>query len=415
MTKNLTARDVETLKSAGTRTDYYDETVSGLVLRITEQGHKSWSVRYRTVAPHQTPGVERRYTIGTYPKVGLAQARKVAHSVLRRAAEGKDPAGEKQATREGETVADLAKLYLTKHAKVHKKSWRDDDRMLNAEILPTCKNRKVKDLTRREVRDLVEAISDRGSPITANRCLALIRKMLNFAIKRDWIEGNVASLIEKPGAEHSRERVLDDDEIRLVWSACEAERAAMCALTKLRLVTAQRGGELAQIRWTDIEGDWLTLPATATKNGRPHRVYLTETAQGLLQALPRVEGCDYVFPARSGNRPCGDAKKAGQRIQARVLAALQKADTAVEAFDFRAHDLRRTASTRMAEARIPRPDISRVLNHVEGGPRATRVYDRYDGDREKQVALETWERVLLAVLDDKRAGKVLPITTRKGA
>ena len=82
--------------------------------------------------------------------------------------------------------------------------------MLEAEVLPAWRTRKVKDLTRRDVRDLVEAIADRGSPISANRYLALIRKMLNFAIGRDWLEANPAALIPKPGAEQSRERVLTE-------------------------------------------------------------------------------------------------------------------------------------------------------------------------------------------------------------
>ena len=157
----------------------------------------------------------------------------------------------------------------------------------------------------------------------------------------------------KPGAERSRDRVLTDDEIRIVWAACAMERPAMCTLLRLRLLTAQRGGELAALRWTDLDlqpsddgtdppavGDWLTIPATVTKNKRQHRVYLTTRAKDLLNALPRIDGCDYLFPGRSGNRPLGDAKKAGQRVAARILATLQKDAPTVETFDFRGHDLR---------------------------------------------------------------------------
>jgi integrase len=81
-------------------------------------------------------------------------------------------------------------------------------------------------------------------------------------------------LLEKPGAERSRDRVLTDDEIRLVWDACEDERPAMCALTRLRLMTAQRGGELSQLRWTDIEGDWLTIPGRRPAADRGVRLRL---------------------------------------------------------------------------------------------------------------------------------------------
>ncbi|MBI4521119.1 MAG: site-specific integrase [Gemmatimonadetes bacterium] len=223
-----------------------------------------------------------------------------------------------------------------------------------------------------------------------------------------------AARIPKPGAERSRERVLTDEEIRLVWAACEAEPPTLCALMRLRLLTAQRGGELARLRWTDIDGDWLTLPSTATKNKRAHRVFLTPAAQDILSTLPRLEGCDYVFPGRSGSRPIGDVKKAGRRIRARVLATLRGTDATIGAFDFRGHDLRRTAATKMADAGISQADIAKVLNHAEGGPRATMVYNRYAYDREKRIALDTWARMLAAICERKDGGKVLPFGATGG-
>ena len=63
----------------------------------------------------------------------------------------------------------------------------------------------------------------------------------------------------------------------------------------------------------------------------------------------------------------------------------------------------------MAEAGIAQADIAKVLNHAEGGPRATHVYNRYQYDREKRIALETWSRVLTAILERKdTAAHVVP-------
>ena len=180
-------------------------------------------------------------------------------------------------------------------------------------------------------------------------------------------------------------------------------------------MTAQRGGELARMRWSDTEGDSLTLPATATKNKIPHRVPLTACAVEILNMVPRLSD-EWVFAGRTGRRPLGDVKQAGHRIAQRVLAELQKTDPMVTAFDFRGHDLRRTASTKMAEAGISQADIAKVLNHAEGGPRATHVYNRYQYDREKRLALETWARTLTAILDERPdAGKVLPFGAAAGA
>lgn len=415
-TLTLTDRFVKTLKPTPHRTEYFDTHTPGLAMRVSESGKKTWVLLYRTLPNEETqsPPRLRRLTLGRYPDLDVKGARKQADIERGKVAKGQDPAAAKQAIRRsagrGDTVDDLAKEYLAKYAKLRKRSWQSDDRYLEAEIKPAWKTKRVKDLTRRDVRELIEGIADRGSPISANRCLAVVRKMLNYAVSKDWLDANPAALIPKPGAERSRERVLTDDEIRLVWTACEAERPAMCALTRLRLVTAQRGGELAQIKWTDVDGDWLTIPGTLTKNKRAHRVFLTKTAKDLIAALPKIEDCDFIFPGRGTNKGCGDAKKAGGRIATRVLTTLQETNPELDRFDFRGHDLRRTASTKMAEAGIPQADIAKVLNHAEGGPRATHVYNRYDYDREKQIAMEAWERVLVGILTDTRNSHVVPFT-----
>jgi integrase len=421
--KLLTTRFLKTLKPSGTqRTEYFDSLSAGLCLRMSPSGVATWTLLYRTqpdVATGQAPAKMRRLTLGRYPDVDLKAARKRARIERGKVAHGGDPAGAKQdarqaAARTGDTVGALAAEYLDKYAKKFKRSWRDDARMLDVEVLPHWKARKVVELTRRDVRALIEAIADRGSPITANRCLALVRKMLNYGISKDWVEGNVAALIEKPGAERSRDRVLTDPEIRLVWEACAEERQATCAVTRLRLVTAQRGAEVVAMKWSDLDlaSGWWTIPAAISKNKKAHRVPLTAPAIELLSAQPQIVGCEWVFPSRVGNRPLTDAKQAGRRIAARVLTRLQEDDLTVQHFDFRGHDLRRTASTKMAEAGVPQADIARVLNHAEGGPRATQVYNRYAYDAEKRRALEMWARALAAILDAQPVSRVVAFPAR---
>jgi integrase len=430
MVMKLTARDVDALKGTpGKRVEIFDAVVRGLALRVTESGHKSWSVHYRV------GGRLRRHTIGTVAQFTLAEARAAAYDAARGAAKGKDAGAEKKATRLGETIGDLAREYVERHAKAKKRSWADDQRMLDVDILPKWKTRKVKELSRRDVRELVEAIAERGAPITANRCLALIRKMLNFGIERDWLEANVAARIKKPGAEASRDRVLADDEIRAIWRcvtnlpttaqlpAPGRKRAkgdddnplcplspAQAAIIQLRLLLAQRGGEVARMRRPDIEfvADdlaWWTIPGEHTKNKKPHRVPLVGQALAIVTAQIAANDAgreaepadddehddrddrerEYVFT--SGETGAQDRAKKAPGTLAKLLG-----------IDFRGHDLRRTAATKMREAGISREDVSRVLNHVEAGPRATLVYDRYDGDREKRRALETWERVLTRII-----------------
>ena len=124
----------------------------------------------------------------------------------------------------GDTVADLAKDYLAKHAKVRKRSWQEDDRILNTDVLPHWRTRKVKGCTRRDVRALLERITDRGGahrgePLSGPR---RVRCSTRHAARLD--EANPATFIERPGTEQSRDRVLTDAEVRLVWTGCAVER-----------------------------------------------------------------------------------------------------------------------------------------------------------------------------------------------
>ena len=312
-------------------------------------------------------------------------------------------------------MAALAKDYLARHARKFKRTASEDERALTVEVLPAWRDRCVTDLTQRDVRALVDAIVDRGSPIMANRVLALVRKMLNFGVDHDWMEANPAARMTKPAPEFSRERVLTDEELRRLWRLLShfpttAERAApgrrrsrgtpadpicpvsepLAGLLKVRLLTAQRGGEVARMRWSDIdlERKWWTIPGTDTKNGESHRVPLVKEVIAIIESQQKSDDSKGFVFVGLGASLLDRAKKASAAV-ARVLD-----------IDFRGHDLRRTAATRMAAAGVPRDHIARVLNHVEGGARATRVYDRHSYDQEKRTALEAWARSLARILED---------------
>jgi integrase len=157
------------------------------------------------------------------------------------------------------------------------------------------------------------------------------------------------------------------------------------------IVTAQRPGEVFRMRWQDIgKAGWWTIPSQYTKNSEPHRVPLTKRALTLI---------DEATKASPGNNPWVFAGTQGANVAARAkkAAAALRRDGGI-AFDFHRHDLRRTAATGMAQAGTARPTISHVLNHVDGGARATLVYDRYSYDDEKRAALEAWGRRLDAIL-----------------
>ena len=237
----------------------------------------------------------------------------------------------------------------------------------------------------------LEPITERA-PIMANRVLATVRKVYNWAISQDLVEANPCTQLERPGQERRRDRVLTEDEIRTLWRALDEQPVELAALFRLRLLTAQRGGEVSDMRWSEVDlGNRIwTLPASRSKNGLPHRVPLAAPAVKILRALYPTGGAGgYVLAGARGKR------------QRAVTVADLKID------DFRPHDLRRTAASYMASAGVSRVVIGKVLNHVESG--VTAVYDRHGYDAEKRSALESWAQRLDAIIKGrKRRAKVVP-------
>jgi integrase len=402
----FTARTIDALKPKPHRYSVYDPDCPGLVLRVTPTGVKTWSFLYRFGAK------QKRLTFGAYgpaPALTLAEARARARRARVQVDDGHDPAARKLEAREAarrDTFGKLAELYLEKHAKRQKRSWTEDERILKRDLLPAWEDVPVKALTRRMVREQLDAIADRA-PVMANRTLALVSKILNFGVDREWLDANPAARLKKPTREVSRERVLTDEEIATLWASLDASDALYARLAaegrvtldkvdgavllrpmladwlRMRLLTAQRGGEIIRMTWADLDLDaklW-TIPSDVAKNKAAHVVPLADEVVTILERRRGAvdEGVPWVFP-NDLNR--GPAKDRAKKVTLRSLLP--------EVDDVRGHDLRRTAASGMARLGIARDTISRVLNHVERGPRATSVYDRYDRVTEKRDALDAW-------------------------
>jgi hypothetical protein len=173
--KSLTVRFIETVQ-AEKRTDYWDDVVRGLVLRVSKTGVKSWNVVYTG----QEDGIKRRLTLGKFPAVTLEKARTQALKTMASVAEGENPSSDKQARRAAMTVDDLASLYIKKYAKPEKKTWQEDLRILNVEVLPKLGKFKAKAVNRRDILDIIEAKAEEGYVAQSRMVLATVRKMFNW-------------------------------------------------------------------------------------------------------------------------------------------------------------------------------------------------------------------------------------------
>ena len=400
----FTDSKVKNLKPTPLRRIVWEEGQTCLGLRITPTGKKSFIYMYR----HETR--PRMLTLGQYPALTLADARVQLAKAKALLAKGMDPGSlhlQTKAEYQGApTLTGLAEEYIEKRSK-NKKAWKEEKRILEKDVVPKWRGRKAQDIKRRDVLLLLDKIVERGAPIMANRTLGVLHRMFNFGIRRDILENNPCSVIERPGEENKRDRVLSPKEIKCFWTnieKCKMSRGSQLAL-KLLLVILQRKSEVAQAEWKefDLNSGWWTIPKNKTKNGLSHRVYLPSLARELIKEAKAIsDNSPYVFPSphRKGLKP----------ISSRSLSqALLKNKNILKVESFVPHDLRRTASSQMTGNQINRNTVKLILNHVETD--ATSTYDRYSYDKEKRDAMNKWDRILKKIIFGK-SEKVIEINRR---
>jgi integrase len=384
------------------RREIPDGKITGLYLVLQPSGARSWAVRYRA------GGAPRKLTIGPYPAVDLATARKRAQEALGDLARGVDPAARKKAARESRKAEELAAdrvdavatLFVDRYARRSAGTlWaRETERLLKVEVIPKLGAKRLGVLTRADVHGLLDAIVDRGSPYTANRTLAVLRRMCNWAVERGIIANSPVEKIKQQGVETARDRVLSEDEILLAWRAFGSIGWPFGDIAKLLLLTGARRDEIAEGRWSEIDlvaKTW-TIAKERSKNGVAHEIPLSDVVLQIIARLPRVgEKKDGPVFTTTGTTPVSGFSRAKTAIDTAILEALKKraADLAEvkPPAGWVFHDMRRTAASGMAGLGIAPHVVEAVLNHRSGTIKGVAaVYNRYNYAAEKRDALNKW-------------------------
>lgn len=394
--KNLEAKDKQ----------YYIRERDGFGIRVLPSGRKIWVFIYTF------DGRRREMNLGSYPKVGLAKAKEKFKAASEVFNDGKDPQDlkreEKRKRLRTPTVESFVSEYIEKHAIPKLKSWKEVQRALR-EVVRRIGDLKITDVRRSDLKEVLDSIIDRGSGVMANRVQAYTSSAFTYAVEQEYIEINPFLGMRKRFSEQARERALSPEEIKRFWhnlpQAVSAETTRRALM--LILITAQRPGEVVGIHRREIEERWWTIPSTRTKNGLPHRVYLTDTALGLIGSK---DGYIFESPARPGNPLQGQVlsrsinhNSAKEKTGDAELPEVGES-TIVNLLDvdpFTPHDLRRTAITGMAALGIPDDDLDRVMNHIYGAKNKKKmlaVYNRYRYDKEKQAAWEAWDARLIEII-----------------
>lgn len=377
MRKALTDKSLKALKPKAKRYEVHDLLCPGFSARVSVRGRISFSVKYRYGTK------QKRFSCGIYPRVSLAKAREIALEVLRQVDEGIDPARRRRQidlTVEA-VVGDFVKIY----ACPNNRSWKEAQRVLNRELVSVHGQRDIRKISRKDVLEIMDAASARGALYQSNRILAHIRKLFNWCIERGIVETNPTNGIRKQHREVARSRVLDEQEITSLLNACAQDGYPYKQYVPLLLATAQRRGELANMRWSelDLENRTWTIPAERSKNRKPHVVPLSDYAMKLLDELPQFVDCDLVFTTTRLS-PISSFSKALRRLKAVSGTS-----------DWHMHDLRRTATSGMASLGVDPHVADKILNHMNGIISGVAlVYNRHDYKDEKREAVEKWGQYL---------------------
>lgn len=424
----FTPKWLDSLKPPGTADkmigEYREKAAGreGFGVRVTKKGTKTFFFAYKF------DGERKRMSLGTYPSTSLEKAHEDHDAAKKKLANGIDPGAakreEKIRRQQEPTISELCDDFMKWCARNRK---RQDEyrRCLDKDVVPAWGKRKSIDITRRDVNVLLQGIVDRGAPIQSNNVFELIRRMFNWAVEEGVLEHSPCVGVKPKAKRTPKDRHLTQEEIKIFlaqvetsWMSHEIRRAL-----KLILVTGQRPGEVIGMHRREINGHWWNLPGERTKNGKPHRVYLTKTA---LELIGKKDG--FIFPSPIPDEING--KEVERPIDTNALAHALRRNFEIPERDeqglkiigengkiltrnhfqishFTPHDLRRTAATHISRIGFPLV-VEKILNHTPRTVTGT-VYDQYDYDQEKQRALEAWAREINRIVEGGVSNQVIQI------
>lgn len=395
----------------GKKTRYRIEGVAGLWLYVSPTGVRTWYARYQIGSGQGRQ--ERWYRIGDATSVDLAKATKRAKTIVAEVdVEDRDPHAERVKRRaDSMTFGDLYHEWFTRYASIHLARAKTDEVAFRCHVEPEFAKTKLREMTRTDIGRFRDKLAKDATPLTSNRVMVLVNRVLNWALDEGLIDANPAARLRKAAPRKPRERVLNEADIAPFWKSlagmdtmtgdhmAKGEKGRMLSaptrsILRLLLLTGQRRGEVTEARKSELELNapepvW-TIPGERTKNGLLHRVPLCPRAKAefakAVAASP--EKSPFVFPSAEDPLKASITPLAVTRAMNRLVGELGITKVSP-------HDLRRTVGTEMARLGLPVHVRSLVLNHSPMSRGVTEaVYNRYAYDAEKRDALMKWEERL---------------------
>lgn len=351
---------------SGASCEYSDTEVAGLRILQNALNRKTWLLRY------SFHGRKRSMKLGEYPGIDVAEARVLASEARAQIARGVDPQQTRaqEAMARGITLGRFMQEDALPHFKTVQRSYRDTYGRWVHHLKPLFNDTPLSEIRTQDVQRMHDALRVRRSPATANRVLALLKRVANLAIMFGKLEKNPCRGIRMHPENNHRQRFLAGDELRRFMLALECEpNQTAAALFKFLLAVGVRRGEALTARFSDMSLETATWRLRNVKNNRARTVYLNPVALEIVKRQRMVSRWDWVFPAKDGR----DAHMADPRKAFKRVVATAQLDGVV------IHTLRHSFISAVAQ-RYPLQAAGSLAGH-----RAISVTERYAHAQESQL------------------------------
>lgn len=419
-----TDRQIAALKPLASRFERRVSGARGLSLRIYPSGLRQFEVRFAVKG-----GPRRRALLGNYPEVSLADARQKATELRLNLLRGVDPIAERAAALLSvppqDTLDEVAEMYWAaaelglhggRRRPKRPRTIANERHLWKRHISATFGTTAPRDLKRAQAKPFMRSLvtERRLSAASAASIGGLLHSVLAFCVQEEMIDANPMVGLARPLALVSRDRLLDDAGLRLVWDIAAdgvqprppgylnvglaaRPEPVMALAIQLLMLTLTRRNEVAGARKSEFDLDaglWV-IPAERAKANHQHVVPLSPQALEVLAAAFSLDPASpFVFPSPRVADQCIDEQaitRTFSRIFERRKLPLRSP-----------HDVRRTGATTLTgRYGVTRFIVGLVLGHTpKDGAAVTAVYDRYTYVPEKRDALVKWAGYLTGVKAD---------------
>jgi integrase len=401
-TGKITKETVDGLKAGAKDAFLWDSKLAGFGVKCTPRGRKTFIYQYRLGG---RGAKTRRYTIGSYgtwtPDLALKEAKRLDGLVD----QGKDPVSDKQDRQRRATnfaFDAYCDRFLEDEIKPHwKRSYDDVERALRLHVRPVLRSKPLPELRKADIVDVIDRIPAKQKALR-RKVWAVLSRLFTWAVSKDHLERSPLEAAEPPPAPSSRDRTLDDSELRLAWLAADKLQYPFGPMYRILIGTGQRREEVAALDWKELNRgsrEW-RLHAERAKNEEANTIHLSEA---MVAELDAIAGGD-KWPRRglvfttTGKTSVSGYSRAKVRLDSEMLSiARDEADKAgddreqVLIDDWRVHDLRRTLATGMQRLGVRFEVTEAILNHRSGSRAGVAgIYQRHHWRDEKREALNAW-------------------------